>query len=141
MNCDRDEFDWCPTHDVPFIWLADGMVCASSLGQTSDVLTDQTKVAMYVALKDQRWVCNHEHHGNDDCDHDECHDDCMSEDTADQMVEDAKSLMVDYEKVDDLLDLIEQGRLTQTDIAMWRKVVNPHYDWQPNRIPYPTPTR
>jgi hypothetical protein len=117
MNCDPDEFGWCPTHDVPFIDIVGQNICAFAIGQTTDMIADHRETRIYVKMRSLESTCTNEHHGWDDCDHSDCYD----SDDVEWAVKREKKAWVENKEVGDLLDLIEQGRLMPADISEWRR--------------------
>jgi len=109
MNeCTRNEYDWCNTHEVPFIPVGDEDVCSSLVGQNSVTIADR----LYVKLQTVEQICSFEHHTYDDCDHSECYNE--------EEVEEIKALMIHPDDVRELVRLIETKGLTEMDLASWR---------------------
>jgi hypothetical protein len=113
MNeCVRNEYDWCTSHEVPFIPYGTDEVCSSFVGQNSVSIAGRPMTRLYVKLKEVELNCSFEHHTYDDCDHSECWNE--------EEVEEIKGQMIEPGEVRELVQLIESKTLTDMDLASWR---------------------
>lgn len=111
--CSRNEYDWCITHEVPFIPVGMEEVCSSQVGQTITSIADRPMTRLYVKLLETEENCENEHHSYDDCDHSECY--------SSYDIEEATSGMIAISEIRELVELIDDKRLTEVDLAMWRE--------------------
>lgn len=105
--CWADGYEWCTTHDVPFIVVDGEQVCSTTYGITDVKDTLPYRLHERVLMM----------HDGSDCDHSECFE------QAD--LDYVKETHMSYEEVSELLDMIETDQLDAMTFNELRARVSP----------------